>query len=279
MLTSSVPELLLRYTQYLFFQEKAEATIKKYTHDIQALYASFCAQNIATITKEEIIAYKKKASQFYKPASLNSMLISLDRFFSWAGEPELRVKTVRIQKHPCFNHIFSKEEYEQLLCTAQKLGKQRIYLIMRLLASTGIRISELRYITAEALHDKMVVVLNKGKFREIFIPDLLCRELETYCMHRVIRSGIIFHGKTSDRLLDKAKIWRDLQTVAQTAGFKTGTVHAQNFRHFFAKEYIAKYQNIADLADILGHSSIETTRIYTRTTESEKKIKINALNL
>jgi integrase/recombinase XerD len=279
MLVSSIPELLQRYRKYLYLHEKAESTIKKYTHDIQSCYVAFSAQHIIEITKERMIVYKKNEACFYKPASLNSKLISLDSFFSWVGEPELRVKTVRIQKRSCLETIFTKEEYDILLKTALMLGNKRIYLIMRILASTGIRISELWYITVESLLVKEVVVLNKGKFREIFLPDKLCGELEDYCSRNLIETGIIFHGRNENELLDKAKIWRDLQLVAATAGVRRGTVHAQNFRHFFAKEYIAKYQNIADLADILGHSSIETTRIYTRTTEYEKKIKINALNL
>jgi integrase/recombinase XerD len=273
MFTDAIPELLHRYTQYLSLQEKAEATIKKYRHDIQTLYSVCMAQHISLITKETVITYKKWSGQYYKPASLNSMLISLDGFFSWAGEPELRVKTVRIQKRSCLNGIFSKQEYEKLLGTAKRTGNMRIYLIMRLLGSTGIRISELRYITVKSLQDKTAVVHNKGKFREIFIPDMLCKELEAYCLHRELHSGIIFHGRNPANLLDKAKIWRELQKVAQATGSPGGTVHAQNFRHFFAKEYISRYGNIADLADILGHSSIETTRIYTRTTAFEKKNK------
>jgi len=279
MFTSSIPGLLYQYTKYLFLQEKAGATIKKYVHDVQACCTVFTAQHINEITKENMIAYKTKAACYYKPASLNSVLISLDSFFSWAGEPELRVKTVRIQRRSCFDHIFTKSEYELLLTTALAYGKKRIYLIMRLLASTGMRISELNYITVESLRGKNVAVRSKGKFREIFIPDNLCGELNEYCVQNSITTGIIFHGGKTGKLLDKAKIWRDLQEIGQLAGFEPGTVHAQNFRHFFAKEYIAKFQNIADLADILGHSSIETTRIYTRTTESEKKIRINALNL
>jgi integrase/recombinase XerD len=279
MVTNTVPELIDQYAVCLDSQEKAESTIKKYQHDIRALYESCREEHIIEITKKDIIAYKKKAEHRYKPASLNSILISLNGFFTWAGEPELRVKTVRIQRKSCFDRIFSKEEYNLLLATARGLGKNRSYLIMRLLAGTGIRISELRYITVEALNERMVTVLNKGKFRDIYIPDYIGGELERYSRFCGIQSGVIFHGKEPGKMLDKAKIWRDLQTVAQAAGFSAGTVHAQNFRHFFAKEYISKYQNIADLADILGHSSIETTRIYTRTTELEKKIKINALNL
>ncbi|MGN0729936.1 tyrosine-type recombinase/integrase [Treponema sp.] len=172
------------------------------------------------------------------------------------------------------------EDYKKMLGKALETGNKRLYYIMRLLASSGIRVGELAYITVESLFTGICSVVNKGRAREIFIPNSICCLLLEYCNSVGIKKGIVFHSKKNpDKMMDKSYLWRQLDKISCLLNFPKGYVHAHSFRHFFAKEYIGTYKDVCELADILGHSSIETTRIYTRTTMSEKKERIEALGL
>jgi integrase/recombinase XerD len=267
------------YEQYLISQEKSYSTIKKYLRDIVKFFLFIGHENIDIIAKTDIITYKQFLLKNYKPTSVNTYLIALNVFLSWYGLPELRVKTVRIQHSSSVAGIFTYEEYMRMLNAARAHRMNRIYLIMRSLAASGIRISELQYITVEMLPTGQECISSKGKIREIFLPSALCDELRLYCAERSIESGIIFHGRDKNRLLDKACIWRELKTIARLSSIAPEQIHAHTFRHFFAKEYLQHYNDIIDLADILGHNSLETTRIYTRTSQHEKHQKIENMAL
>jgi site-specific recombinase XerD len=265
------------YKDWLAESEKSGNTKAKNLRDVEK-FLRFCEKKISLLTKQDVIDYKDYLIIHYKPASVNSYLISLNGFLSVLGQDTLRVKTVQIQRRNSLNDVLSEKEYFALLEKAKSRPNNRLYYLIRTLASSGIRVSELRYITTDMLQSGKTVVYCKTKMREIYIPQKLCQELEQYCKERHIE-GIIFHGRRADRLIDKARIWREMKQLAREANVPEEKVHCHNFRHFFAKTFLAQYHDIVDLADILGHNSIETTLIYTRTSNQEKQARINALNL
>jgi site-specific recombinase XerD len=214
----------------------------------------------------------------YKPASVNSYLISVNNFLKFARQDSLRVKTIKISRRNSLDNVLTEEDYAALLECAKNRKNKRLYYLIRTLTSSGIRVSELKYITSDMLATGKTYGYGKNKMREIIIPRSLCLELQKYCEEQHI-AGIIFHGKQANALIDKARIWREMKQLAETADVPGERVHAHNFRHFFAKRFLSEYHDIVDLADILGHNSIETTRIYTRTSRQEKQARIDALNL
>jgi site-specific recombinase XerD len=226
----------------------------------------------------DVFAYKDYLTSKYKPSSVNSYLISLNNYFSFLKRDDLRAKTLKIQRKTSLNNVLTESEYTSLLDTALARKKLRLYYLIRVLASSGIRVGELQYITTEVLKTGKAEVIGKEKIREIIIPKNLCQALREYCRERNIQH-VIFHGRDPGIMLDKAWIWRDMKQLAKHAGVPEEKVHAHNFRHYFARSYLAHYHDIVELADILGHNSIETTRIYTRTSRQEKQERIDAMNL
>jgi site-specific recombinase XerD len=268
------------YRDWLKLREKARLTINKYVREAER-FLCFSRKNITSITKQDVIDYKTHLTAIYKPVSVNSALIALNQLFAFLGDDSLRVKTVKIQRKHSLNNVLSEEEYAALVRVAYNCGNIRLYYLMRVLASSGIRISELRYVTVGMLETGMTIVHNKTKAREVIIPTALRAELRCYCTDCGLcnLTDLVFHGKRRDVLIDKAYIWRDMRRTAEIAGVPPEKVHAHNFRHLFAKKFLAQYHDIVDLADILGHNSIETTRIYTRTSGQEKQNRIDGLNL
>jgi site-specific recombinase XerD len=265
------------YREWLSGQEKSPITIEKNIRDI-VKFRVFCGKCLELITKQDVLDYKDYLMGKYMPASVNSYIIAVNNFLKFSQRDSLRVKTVKIQCRNSLNNVLSEEEYAALLKYAKNLKNKRLYYIIRTLTSSGIRVGELQYITTGMLETGKNYVYGKTKMREIIIPRSLCLELQEYCRERHIM-GIIFHGKQADMLIDKACIWRELKQLAKAAGVPEEKVHAHNFRHFFAKQFMSEYHDIVDLADILGHNSVETTRIYTRTSRQEKQARIDALNL
>jgi site-specific recombinase XerD len=265
------------YREWLNQQEKSKITIEKNIRDI-VKFRMFRKNSLTEITKQDVLDYKEHLISTYKPASVNSYIISLNKFLKFTNQDSLRVKTVRIQRRNSLDNVLTEEDYAALLECAKNRKNKRLYYLIRTLTSSGIRVGELQYITAGMLETGKIYAYTKNKMREIIIPRSLCLELREYCEERNI-TGIIFHGKQADTLIDKARIWRELKQLAKAAGVSVEKVHAHNFRHFFAKQFLSKYNDIVDLADILGHSSIETTRIYTRTSSNEKRTRIDSLNL
>jgi site-specific recombinase XerD len=265
------------YKTWLEFQEKSKLTVTKYLQDIQK-FIQFVGKDRSRILKKHIVAYKADLIAKYKPVSVNSYLSSLNSYLVFLKQSALRVKIVRIQRKTSLNNVPSETEYNALLAAAKARSKTRLYYLIRVLASSGIRVSELKYITVEMLKEGKTFVYSKNKIREIIIPDRLCAELRQYCAEFGIQN-VVFHGRKPDTLIDKARIWRELHEIAAYAGIPAEKAHAHNFRHLFAKTFLANHHDLVDLADILGHSSVETTRIYTRTSSPEKRERINALNL
>lgn len=285
-----IQKSLSDYLSELRKDEKAEKTISKYERDIEKFF-NWYAQEVTQeavqedtqeeITKETIIAYKEYLVKQYKTSSVNSYLIALNKFFSWMKLDELKIKVIKQQQKNSLDHVMSRSDYERLLRFAKKLNREKIYYIMRTLAGTGIRIEELKYITVEAVtkNKGYVQVDNKGKLRDIVIAPDLCKELRKYCKAEGITTGIIFHGRNRSELIDKSYIWREMKRIAGQARVNKDKVHAHSFRHLFARTFIDAGESVVELADILGHSSLETTRIYTRSSSKEKKDKIAKLGL
>jgi site-specific recombinase XerD len=263
----------------IYLEEKAKNTLTKYKSDIYK-FIDFVGNDESEITKEQSIAYKAfLCNGQYKTSSINSYIIAINKYFKWIGTPELKVKIIKQQRKNSLEDVISITDYKRLLRNAKRLGMFDIYYLMKILASTGIRIDETKYITVESLNENYIKVNNKGKEREISIPKELVRELKKYCTANKIKTGYVFCSSRPGNLIQKSTAWRKMKKIAGVARVNKNKVHAHSFRHLFAKEYMAKYNNAIELADILGHSSLETTRIYTRSTSYEKRQKIESLKL
>ena len=268
---------LSKFLNELEFEEKSKRTLNKYESDILK-FINFINDNSVEITKSHVLQFKTHiCSGIYKTSSINSYIIALNKYLKWLGESELTVKIIKQQRKSSLEDVISRSDYKRLLRYAKKMDMLNIYYIMKILASTGIRIDELKFITVDSLKKNYIQVNNKGKEREITIPQNIVRELKKYCSDICIKSGYVFQGNTKDKVVCKSTVWRKMKKIAGVARVNKSKVHAHSFRHLFAKEYMSQYNNAIELADILGHSSLETTRIYTRSTSFEKRKKIEKL--
>ena len=264
---------LEEFELFLKEDEKAEKTIEKYKTNIKA-FIEFSKDK--ELTKRTVIEFKEKLDQVdeYLPNTTNNYLVVINKFLNFIGKNDLCVKVIKQQKKFSLEYSLSKSDYHRLLRTAKKYEEYDNYIILRILAETGIRISELAFFKIEDL-DKTMKIKKKGKVREIPVKLDLLREIRKYCRDRKIKEGlIIFNPKTGKAYADST-IWRRLKKLAGRARINKDAVHPHAFRHYFAKCYLETYPNdIAGLADILGHNSLETTRIYTKLTNKEKELKI-----
>lgn len=268
---------LPRFLNELRLQEKSKNTLKKYKCDISKFF-EFINDDSVEITKSHVINFKSYlCSGIFKTSSINSYIIAINKYLKWLGLADLKVKIIKQQRKSSLEEVISRSDYKRLLRYAKRLGMIDIYYIMKVLASTGIRIDELKFITVESLKVSYIRVSNKGKEREITIPQELVRELKRYCSSAGIKSGYVFQSSIKDNIVCKSTVWRKMKKIAGRARVNKSKVHAHSFRHLFAKEFMNKYNNLAELADILGHNSLETTRIYTRSTSFEKRKKIEQL--
>ena len=252
-------------------------TKKKYTRDI---FAFTTWLNKRELKKSIVLEYKQYLINTYAPASVNSILSSLNNFFEYTNLFECKVKTLKIQKQlfVCDNKELSKDEYEKLLNAAQQKKNERLFLLMQTICSTGIRVSELKYITVDSIKNKQAIINNKGKFRVIIIPKQLCKMLTVYINSRNINSGCVFITKTG-KPLSRSNIWNDMKKLCEIAGISKEKVFPHNLRHLFARTYYAAQKDIVRLADVLGHTSINTTRIYTIETGNVHRRQIQKLGL
>lgn len=252
---------IAKYREYLENEEKAIATIQKYMHDISEFEKWLCGREI---TKALVLSYKAYISENYAVASVNSVISSLNSFFSFRGWNELKVKTIKVQKRIFASEEkeLTKEEYSRLLSAAEMCQNQRLYLLMQCICSTGIRVSELKYITVDSLLYGRAEINNKGKIRVILLPSKLCKALRQYAKKNKIKSGPVFVSKNG-RPLDRSNIWASMKKLCAIAKVSSGKVFPHNLRHLFARTYYRIQKDIVRLSDILGHSNINTTRIYT----------------
>lgn len=270
-------ELINNFKLYLYEEERSGNTIEKYMRDIRFFRDWLQNRNI---DKSVVIEYKKELCQRYVMKSVNSMLSSVNAFFVFMGWYDLKIKTLKIQKQ-----IFAKDEkeltkdeYKRLLNAAKSKGNQKLFLLMQTICATGIRVSELKYITLEVLKDGRADVNMKGKLRVIIIPQELCKMLKRYAAEQKITSGSIFVTKTG-RPLDRTNIWKMMKALCESANVDKGKVFPHNLRHLFARTFYSIEKDIVRLADILGHSSVNTTRIYTMETGETHRRQIQRLGL
>lgn len=270
--------LMENYEAALVEEEKSDNTIDKYMRDIRKL-RSFVGEN-KEITKEMVIQYKLYLKEAYKTTSANSMLAAINAFFRWAGWTECVVKSFKVQAQ-CFrseNKELNIEEYQRLAEAAQQKGQIWLYLIIITLCSTGIRISELPYITVQSLASRQARVFNKGKMRKVILPLDLCRKLKRYAEQRGIKHGSIFVTR-SGKNIDRSNIYHAMKKLCNHANIEKKKVFPHNLRHLFAVQHYEQNHDLSGLAAILGHSNINTTRIYTMVTVERKEEEINALGL
>lgn len=264
------------YREYLFRKELSAGTEEIYIRQARVLLDFLDGR---AITKEEMIAYKKYLSEKGLAVStLNLYIVAANSYLKYAGYQEYRVKTKKMQRRKSLENVISIEEYKRLLAYAKQSGREKYYYIMKTMALTGIRVSELKFFTVEILNQEMITVNNKGKIREVYLPDTLLKELRGYCRKAHIESGVIFKGNRAGQI-SRIGVYKMLTHMADMLGIPKERVHPHSFRHLFAITYMNRYGNISELSDILGHSNLETTRIYAVTSIQEKRKKMENLGL
>ncbi len=262
---------------HLMEEEKSAATQEKYLRDVLAF---FRWTEGGEVDKMTVLAYKAHLSAQYAPASVNSVLSSLNSFFAFCDWHGMTVKMLKIQKQIFAdqNKELTKAEYERLLEAAQQKRNKRLYLLMQTICASGIRVSELCAITAEAVKSRKATIQCKGKMRVVFLPKALCKMLADYIKEEKIKGGPVFITKTG-KPLDRSTIWKMMKALCESAGVAKEKVFPHNLRHLFARTYYSIQKDIVRLADILGHSSINTTRIYTMETGDIHSRQIQRLGL
>ena len=253
-------ECICRYAVYLREQERAAHTVQKYVHDLGELAAYLDGQ---TVTKAALIEWKEQLTAAYAPATVNSMLTAANGFFAFMGWRDLSLRLLKIQKTIFCDESreLTRAEYIRLVEAAEREGN-RLSLVLQTICATGIRVSELRFITAEAVSVGRAEIFNKGKRRVVFLPDKLQRLLKKYLREQKKTAGAVFTTRTG-KPLDRSNIWRDMKKLCESANVEPGKVFPHNLRHLFARTYYSLEKDLSRLADILGHSSVNTTRIYT----------------
>ncbi len=265
------------FGDWLKSEEKSENTVEKYIRDASAFMGYLAG---ASVTKEAVIAYKNKlVAENYAVRSINSMLASLNSLFSFLGWHDCRVKSMKVQRQVYVSQEreLTKAEYKRLL-DAAKVKSERLYYLMQTICSTGIRISELRFITVEAVKSGEACLNCKGKRRRGWLPKQLCRMLREYTKKNNIKRGSVFITKTG-KPLDRSNIWAEMKKLCKKAGVDKKKVFPHNLRHLFARVYYSREKDIVRLADILGHSSINTTRIYTMESGDVHRRQIERMGL
>lgn len=264
------------FEQYLIREEKSAATIEKYLRDV-GKFVDYVKQQ--QLSKENVVAYKTYLQkQKYAVRSINSMLASINSFLTFLGLREYRVKAIKLQKQIYCSEEkeLTKIEYYRLLHASDQ--NKQLQLVMQSICSTGIRVSELQFFTVEQIKQGEIVVACKGKNRTILLPGKLRKELLYYAKKQKIDSGVLFIGKNG-KSLNRKQIWAKMKQLCKTAKVNPQKVFPHNLRKLFARAFYSMDKDIAKLADILGHSSINTTRIYIMTTGIEHRRKLDALEL
>ncbi len=271
-------EAIERFRKYLRKEEKSENTIQKYLRDARAFAAYLAGTDV---TKETVIAYKGKLlAESYAVRSVNSMLASLNSLFAFLGWMDCRVKSIKLQRQiycPEEKEL-TKAEYIRLVNTAKQKGNERLNLILQTICGTGIRVSELQFISVEAVKRGKAVVSLKGKTRTVFLVRELQKKLLRYAAEQGIKSGSVFITRTG-KPISRTNIWREMKGLCEQAGVNPNKVFPHNLRHLFARVFYGIEKDIAKLADILGHSSINTTRIYIISTGNEHRRRMEHMRL
>ncbi|MEE0731667.1 MAG: tyrosine-type recombinase/integrase [Oscillospiraceae bacterium] len=266
------------YVRQLQAEERASGTVEKYLRDVGA-FAAFAEGQ--PVDKALVAAWKEQlVSQGYAPRTVNSMLAAVHGFLAFLGFTGCKVKYLKIQRR-VFRETgreLDKGDYEKLVAMAESRGRHRLALLMETICATGIRVSEVQYITVEAARRGEAEIRLKGKIRNIILPKKLCRKLLNYAGKQKTASGEIFLTK-SGKGLSRRQIWAEMKSLCRHAGVDAAKVFPHNLRHLFARVFYKSCRDIVRLADVLGHSSIETTRIYLVTTVAEYTRQMERLGL
>lgn len=272
------PQQIQAYARRLQQEEKSAATMEKDLRDVRAFA---CWLDGREITKELCAEWKYRLTeQNYAPVTINAMLSALNSLLEFLGLQNCRVKFLKIQRRLSRDagRELTKADYQQLLDTAHTLGRERLELLMESIGSTGIRASEVRYVTVEAARQGKTEISLKGKIRVILLPGKLCRKLLKFAAKQKIAAGTIFRTK-SGRELSRRQIWAEVKGLCKLTNAAPEKVFPHNLRHLFATVFYRACRDIAKLADLLGHSSIETTRIYLVTSGTEHQRELERLGL
>ena len=270
-------EKIADFKNHLCEEEKSKATIEKYVRDLNA-FKDWLGEK--ELNKLCVLNYKAYLCKKYATVSVNSVLSSLNSFFNYLEWFELRVKIIKVPKRifASDEKELTKKEYEKLLSVAKTKKDQRLYLLMQTICSTGIRVSELQFITVDAVKRGRAEIICKGKQRFAFLPMALCKILKNYIREQKIKSGAVFVSRNGNPL-DRSNIWSEMKKLCKEAGVSEKKVFPHNLRHLFARTYYTLQQDIVRLADILGHSSVNTTRIYTMESGEIHREQIQRLGL
>ena len=265
------------FRKQLILAERSAATVEKYVRDAAA-FAAFA--DGGAITKMTVIAYKEKLQRTYAPRSVNSMLAGVNSLFVFLGWHDLKVRSLKLQQRVyCHEEKeLTKTEYARLCRAAKQRHNERLHLILQTICGTGMRVSELRYVTVEAAKRGEATVRCKGKTRTVFIVRELKQKLLRYAAKQKIESGMIFVTRTG-KPVGRTNIWREMKALCKAANVNPEKVFPHNLRHLFARVFYNMEKDIAKLADILGHSSINTTRIYIISTGTEHRRRMESMRL
>ncbi len=269
---------LAAYAAYLHTEERSPGTVEKYLRDVQAFARWLDGRPVTRVLAAGWKEYLH--SQGYAPVTINAMLAALNSLLRFLGREDCRVKFLKIQRR-LFREAgreLTRPEYERLLMAARERGQDRLALLMETICATGIRVSEVRYLTVEAARQGRAEIALKGKIRTILIPNKLCRKLLKYAGKHKTVSGEIFLTRNGTSM-SRRQIWAELKRLCQYAGVESTKVFPHNLRHLFATTFYKVCKDIARLADVLGHSSIETTRIYLLTSGREHARQLDRLGL
>lgn len=271
------PKKMHEFEFYLRNEERSAATIEKYMRDVR-FFSSFVCD--AEIDKQTVLAYKSKLGDTYAVSSANSMIAAMNCFLRFCGWHDLCVKQFKVQREAYCSEEkeLTRAEYFRLLEAAKTKHNERLNLIIQTICGTGIRVSELQYITVEALHNGEAIVNCKGKNRRVFIVPELKKKLLRYVKEQGISTGTVFVTR-GGKPVSRNSIWKDMKALCEQANVSASKVFPHNLRHLFARTFYGIEKDIAKLADILGHASINTTRIYIVTTGAEHKRKMEHMRL
>ena len=268
---------ILQFRSSLIEDGKSRATIEKYLRDLEVFFRFVGEEDI---TKGLAIHYKEYLVQKYAPSSVNSMLAAVNRFFKEMQWFECIVKPLKVQRQTFRDkeRELSKDEYFRLLNAAKMRNDMRLYYLMQTICSTGIRVSELKFITVQAIQSGRALVSMKGKTRMVLIPSALCRVLKRYIKERGIQKGSIFITRSGSPM-DRSNILHNMKALCEMAGVDRKKIFPHNLRHLFACLFYKAEKDLSRLADLLGHSNINTTRIYTSVSGQEQARQIEQLGL
>ena len=264
------------YKQYLFAAEKAKATVTKYINEAERL-AEYLNGN--PLNKRALLEYRETLAENFSSRTVNTKLAAINGYLAFIGADEYKVHLLKVQRKAFIaeNRELSAAEYKRLVNAADASGNDRLSLVMQTICATGIRISELSYITVDAVKERRMEIRLKGKSRTVIIPSKLCKKLVEYARQR-IDTGAVFRTK-GGKPLDRANVCHDMKRLCDAAHVERSKVFPHNLRHLFARAFYSIEKNLSHLADVLGHSSIETTRIYVAASSRQYERMLDKMKL